>query len=185
MKRLLMRLVAAALLVGFLAACSAPNTQRSFRASMQPNGSLGYEYDPVANEINVTSRNLVFSTPAGSPAVTINGFDVAYFDNGGNFVTGWVTATNALDIFVPAGFSCSEPDERLGCTTTSLDAIAAPGQPTAVDAVTLQLLHVDAIEAHIAAGAPADWFAEVTFYGQSAYGPVSETFSFFIVVPTT
>ncbi len=182
MKRLLTRLVAAALLVGLLAACSATTTQRSFLASLQANGSLGYEVSS-SGDVTVTSRNLVFSTRAGSPAVTITDFDVAYFDDGGNFISGWVAASNALDVFVPAGFTCPEPDERMGCTTTSPGAVAAPGQATSVDAAELQLLNADAIAAHISAGGPAGWFAEVTFNGQGAYGPVREMFSFFIVVP--
>lgn len=182
MKRLLTRLVAAALLVGLLAACSAPPTQTHVNVRLEPTANLGYEVDDKG-KITVDARNARFSTPAGASAVTLTGYQVSYYDEAGNFLAGAGTEFNAISVFVPAGFSCTEPDERLGCTTTSPGAVAGPGQETPDDGLAMQLLNIDVIAEHIRQGQPSGWVAEVAFTGTGANGTFNDVFHFDIVAP--
>lgn len=181
MKRLLMRMVAAVALIVALAACSAPGADGRLSVRMEPTVDLGYEVDDTG-AITVTTRTLIFRNGAGDAAATIDGVHAAFFDASGALVGEW-TPFNDLSIVVPAGFQCTAPDPVLGCTRTSPGAVAAPGQESAPELATTQLLSGDVATAHAMLGSPIGWYGEFTFSGHDYRGPFEVTKTYYIVAP--
>lgn len=183
MNRLLLRSAGAALLMLALSACSMfipPETRLMF--GMLPTNELGYEVDS-SGVITIESRNLQFTNPPGMPVTMITGYR-AEFRNQNNTLLGQTSETpQSLNVTVPAGFQCDEPDEVLGCNGMSEGARPAPGVPAISAAVSSQLLNADIAQLHINAGFPTGWYADVTFFGHNGTGQFEETYRVNIVAP--
>jgi hypothetical protein len=184
MKRLLVRAATAIALVGLLAACTTEVASSRLQFTMSPSGNLGYEVSS-SGEITIASRNLVFRNAAGEVGLTLTGALIEFFDENDAPVT---AASNAhvisLNVFVPPGIQCDEPDPVLGCTLASAGARFAPG-PQVVTPEGYQMLNgLVAIE-HIVAGQPTGWYADITFSGFTAIGQTftSEPYRVGVVVP--
>ena len=183
MNRLLLKGAAAAVLTLALSACSMfipPETRLMF--GMLPTNELGYEVDDNG-VITVESRTLQFTNPPGRPVTLITGYRVEFRDQNNNLVGQTSEEPQSLNVTVPAGFQCNEPDEVLGCDATSEGARPSPGVPATTAAVSNQLLNVDVIEMHILAGAPIGWYADITFFGHSGAGQFDETYRVNIIAP--
>jgi hypothetical protein len=166
-----------------LSACSMflpPETRLMF--SMLPANELGYEVDQNGN-IEVESRQFQFSNPAGMPQAVITGYRAEFRDQLGTLLGRTSLEPQALNIIVPAGFRCDEPDEVLGCNSMSPGSRPAPGYPAAGPTISSQLLNADIALKHIDADMPTGWYADITFYGHNAYGEFEETYRVNIVAP--
>lgn len=166
-----------------LSSCSMflpPQTRMSF--GLLPTNELGYEVDETG-KITVTTRTMVFSNPAGMPATNITGYRIAYYSAAGTLVGQTSSTPQSLSIFVPAGFRCSTPDPLEGCNLQSDGARPAPGPDATSTALADQLLSADIALQHVAAGMPAGWYADITFFGYSSAGEFQETYRLYIVVP--
>jgi len=184
MKRLLVRAAVAAALVGLLAACTTTVTPSRLQFTMSPTGNLGYEVS-TTGEITVTARNLVFRNTAGQVGVTLTGLLIEFYDaNDAAAPPGDNANVISLNVYVPPGIQCDQPDPVLGCTMQSAGARFAPGlQVTTPEAY--QLLPVGVVLAHIGAGQPVGWHADITFTGFTAIGQAftSETYRVSIAPP--
>ena len=183
MKRLLVRAAMAAALVGLLAACTTTVTPGRLQFTMSPTGNLGYEVDE--DTITITSRNLVFRNTAGQVGVTLTGLLVEFFDeNDAAAPAGDNSMVISLNVYVPPGIQCLEPDPVLGCTMLSDGARFAPG-PQVETEQGYQLLPATVAVAHVLAGQPVGWHADLTFTGFTAIGQTfsSETYRVSITSP--
>lgn len=183
MNRLLKRSAAALILAWALAACAMfvpPETRMSF--GMLPANELGYEVDS-SGAITVEARTLVFSNPAGMPATSITGYRLAYFNQSGALLGQTPSTPQSLNIYVPGGFQCTEPDPVLGCNLQSEGSRPAQGPTSTSEALQSQLLNADIVNMHIAAGFPTGWYADITFYGHGAAGEFQETYRVNIMAP--
>jgi len=88
-----------------------------------------------------------------------------------------------LNITVPAGWQCTQPDPLLGCNAMSEGAKPAIGVPASVAAIQNQLLNADIIDMHILAGQPSGWYADLTLFYDNAFGEFEEPYRINIVVP--
>jgi len=183
MRRLLKRSAATVMVAIGLSACSMfvpPETRLMF--GMLPTNELGYEVDSSGG-ITVEARQFQFTNPAGMPVTQITGYRVEYRDQLGTLVGRSSLEPQALNITVPAGFQCDEPDAVLGCNPMSPGARPAPGPTATGPALANQLLNADIVEAHISSGYRSGWYADITFYGYNAYGEFEETYRVNIVAP--
>lgn len=183
MNRLLVRIAAAAALVVALSACSMftpPETRLMF--GMLPTNELGYEVDDSGG-ITIESRNFQFSSPAGMPATMVTGYRAVFRDQANALLGQTSTEPQSLNISVPAGFQCLNPDPVSGCTALSEGARPAPGVPATSAAISSQLLNAGIAQAHILAGFPTGWYADITFYGHNSLGQFEETYRVNIVAP--
>jgi hypothetical protein len=183
MKRLLVRAAVAAALVGLLAACTTTVTSSRLQFTMSPTGNLGYEVSE--DTITITARNLVFRNTAGQVGVTLTGLLIEFFDeNDAAAPAGDNANVISLNVYVPPGIQCVDPDPVLGCTMLSEGARFAPG-PQVTTEQAYQLLPITVAVAHITAGQPVGWHADLTFTGFTAIGQVftSETYRVSIAPP--
>lgn len=181
MKRNLLQVVAAALLVALLAACSTPETG-GMTVRLDPTGNLGYEVS--GGTLTIESRAFVFRNAPGEPEAIINGVTPAYFAHNGLLVEQWIGDPQSLSIVVPAGFTCTEPDPVRGCDLLSPGARAGYGMESSLESGMNQLLpHTVAIEHSQTAFGSSTWWVEFTFTGENAYGPFEFTRTFTITRP--
>ncbi len=158
MKRLLSIsiLVALAVLLGGCGFTFLNNQAIVFSAD---SGTIGYEVDQNGN-ITIEERTFRFHNLAGGIGATIVGYEVNYFDAGGGLLG---SNAGTLSTFVPAGILCDEPDPVRGCTSNSAGAYFTEGPEVVTQG--LNILEVGVASAHIAAGFPIGWYAEVRFNG--------------------
>ncbi|NLG08315.1 MAG: hypothetical protein GX560_03525 [Deinococcales bacterium] len=190
MNRLLLRVATAAVLIASLAACSPLTPPERMTVRLDPVGDLGYEVDN-SGAITVTTRALAFQSSAGSPAATITGAEVNYYDGDGVWQGGWNSERNGLSVFVPAGFACEAPDAVMGCSRTSPGSFPAPGQENVLTQSSVQFLPSEVVERHLVASMDASvsgvtmpgWYGEFTFHGYDAMGEFEITKTFFIAAP--
>jgi len=181
MKRLSLQVVAVAVLVALLAACSSP-ANGGMTVRLDPVGNLGYEVS--GGTITVETRNLVFRNAPGEPMATITGVEATFFSSNGVVTEMWISDPNSLSIVVPAGFTCAEPDPVSGCTMLSSGARQDFGQPSLVDDGQVQLLPNTVAEEHFNSTlGNATWWGEFTFHGTNAYGAFELTKTFTITAP--
>ncbi|MFA5551512.1 MAG: hypothetical protein WDA03_07820 [Trueperaceae bacterium] len=181
MKRLLLQVVAATVMVALLAACASPADGRMM-VRLDPVGNLGYEVS--GGNITVETRSLVFRNFPGEPVAAITGVEAAFYSSNGVIAEMWIAEPNSLNIVVPAGFTCTEPDPLTGCTGLSAGAMQDFGMPSVVDEGMLQLLPVAVVQAHLASPlGSSSWWGEFTFHGNNAYGAFQFTRPFYITAP--
>lgn len=176
--------IAAALIIGVtLSACSmfTPPQANRLLFGMEPTNELGYEVTPQG--ITVESRILQLSTRAGMPITNVTGYRVDYRDENGVLLGRTSTVPQTLNITVPAGWTCAEPDPFLGCNAMSPGARPAPGVAATVAAIQNQFLNGDIIDAHMLAGSPTGWHADITLFYNNVHGEFEETYKVNIVVP--
>lgn len=135
--------------------------------TLDPSGTLGYE---AAGAITIQTRNMKFRNAAGASALQLTGYNVYYFDSDGNEIEpSAADAGGSLNLFVPAGIRCDEPDEELGCTILDEGAVIAPGYEV-LTVENYNLLDVGVAQRHLetmAATGMIDvhWYAEIEFSG--------------------
>jgi len=169
--------IAGYLLLGVaLSACSfvTPPDANRLLLGLEPVNELGYEVTPQG--ITVEARTLRLSTKPGMPTTTVTGYRVEYYDENGALVDQTSEEPQSLNVTVPAGWQCPEPDPALGCNAMSPGARPAPGIPATVAAVQNQFLNAVIIEQHIAAGMPTGWYADVTLFYYNAFGEFEEIY---------
>lgn len=183
MNRQAKRAAAGVMLTLALSACSmfTPPDANRLLFGMTPTNELGYEVTPQG--ITVEARTLQLSARAGMPVTNVSGYRIEYRDNFGVLVGETSDVPQSLNITVPAGWQCDEPHPTMGCNAMSPGARPAQGVPATVAAVQNQFLNGDIIDAHILAGSPSGWYAEITFYYDNVYGEFEETYTVNIVVP--
>lgn len=184
MKRYLARTLPVLALAVALSACSmfaAPNANRLL-FGLTPVNELGYEVS-TSGEITIATRTLVLSTRAGGPVTTVTGYHIEYYNASGSLVGATYDDPRSLNVTLPAGFLCDEPDPVVGCNSLSEGARPGPGIPVELPAGTVQLLNVDIAQQHIAAGYPTGWYAAVTLFYDNAFGAFSQTYNVAIVAP--
>jgi hypothetical protein len=92
--------------------------------------ALGFEVDDQGR-IVVASHVVQFNSRPGSLAAWVKGYEIRYLDPSGqplNDGDSDMISTGAIDVFVPAGWTCSEPDPLWGCTINSPGASPSPQQ---------------------------------------------------------
>lgn len=154
MNRLSKRAAAGVILTLALSACSmfTPPDANRLLFGLEPVNELGYEVTPQG--IVVQSRNLALSTRPGMPITTVSGYRLEYRNESGALLGETSDIPQTLNITVPAGYQCTEPDPVLGCNAMSTGARPAPGVPAIEAAIQNQFLNADIIEMHILAGQP-------------------------------
>jgi|GEM_PF-1361291 len=143
-------------------------------------GTLGYEVDPTGG-ILIKERTLTFRNRAGGLAATVTGYTITFVDSGGNAVNGGDNVSEgSLNVYVPAGIACKEPDPVIGCTVNS------PGATFHEVAVTptqgYQLLPVGIAFAHLNAGNPVEWYGDIQFTGIASTGAPFTTRSYRLAI---
>lgn len=184
MNRLLMRLGAGLLLALTLSACSMlfPPEPNRLLFGLLPTNELGYEVDN-AGTITIETRTLQLSTRPGMPVTTVTGYRVEYYDENGALLGETSDVPQTLNITVPAGFTCTNPDPVLGCNAMSEGARPANGVPATVAGIQDQFLNGDIALLHQLSGFPTGWYADITLYYHNAFGEFEETYRAYIVVP--
>ena len=130
-------------------------------------GALGYEVTQTG--ITVSERILHFRSTAGALGATVTGYTIEFFDQNGNVVNGGDNISQgSLNIFVPPGIQCDDPDDLTGCTANSPGATYAEGPE--VQTQPYQLLPAGVIFAHLNALQPAGWYGDITFTGFTTTG---------------
>lgn len=92
--------------------------------------AFGYEVDDDG-DINVASHVVTFTSRPGSMGATIEGYRIEYFDSSGNPLAegdSILYDDGALDVIVPPGIECEEPDAFNRCSVNSSGASFAPVQ---------------------------------------------------------
>lgn len=182
MKRPLLRMLLAAAAVLTLAACSTtPVGTSTVMFGMSPVSDLGYEVDD-SGAITIEARNLQFRNYAGMPMAYITGYRIEYYNTANARVGQTPAVPQSLNLIVPPGFQCDEPDPVLGCQD-GFARFPAPGPVASIENMANQLLNADIAQAHILAGFPAGWFARLTIYGHNVYGPFEDDHIINIVAP--
>lgn len=164
MKRQLLQVFTAALMVVLLAACSMMEGDPTrLMVSLTPAGAL-----------TATTEGLEFRNPPGQGLVEVVGMTSSYYDGDGVLLEQWLARTD-VSVVVPAGFSCAAPDETLGCDAFDEGARANYGQTGALTSSNLlpasvQAAHERAVAAASEgrAGEPSpNFWAEFTFIVRS------------------
>src|SRR5690606_10012570 len=102
-----------------------------------------------------------FTNPPGRPVTLITGYRAEFRDQNNNLLGQTSDGPQSLNVTVPAGFQCDEPDEVLGCNGASPGARPAPGVPATSAAISSQLLNAGIAQSHILAGFPTGWYADI------------------------
>lgn len=182
MMRPLLRLLIAAAAVLSLAACSTtPANSATVLFGLSPVNELGYEVDS-SGVITIETRNMQFRNYPGMPVGFITGYRIDYYDQSNALVGRTPTIAQSLNIVVPPGFMCEEPDPVMGCAAT-FARYQAPGPIAATEDMSDQLLNADIASEHISRGFPSGWFARLTIYGHNTYGSFEDTHIINIVAP--
>jgi hypothetical protein len=142
-------------------------TSQRMQFTLDPSGTLGYTATP---EITITERNMKFRNAAGATGLQLTGYKIYYYDAAGNEIDpSAANAGGSLDIFVPPGIRCDDPDEELGCTILSEGAVIQPGYE-AITTEGYNLLDVGVAQRHLdtlmtTGFNDIHWYAEIVFYG--------------------
>jgi hypothetical protein len=163
MKRAL-TLVTGAILLTLLAACTTVVTDSRLQFSLSDSGTIGYEVDDQG-QLTVEGRNLRFRNAAGAYGVTITEYTIGFYDTSGlPLALDGSSQTNSVNLFVPPGIQCDTPDVVYGCAVGAPGWHFAPGAEV-VSPQSYQLMPAGVAFAHISAGFPVGWYAEIEFKG--------------------
>jgi hypothetical protein len=180
MKRAL-TLVTGAILLTLLAACTTVVTDSRLQFSLSESGTLGYEIDDEG-VITVESRILRFRNAAGAYGVTITQYTISFFNTaGGPLSLDNNTQTNSVNLFVPPGIQCTEPDPVYGCAVGDAGWRFAPGAEV-VSPQSFQLLPGAVAIAHATSGFPVGWYAEIEFKGFDTLNRSFTTAPYFLTI---
>jgi hypothetical protein len=142
-------------------------TPSRMQFNLGPTADLGYSATPT---ISIAPRSMTFSNSAGAAGLQLTGYQIWYYDAEGNEIDpGGANGVGAMNVYVPPGIRCDEPDEELGCSILDDGAEIRPGYPVTTEEV-YQLLDVGVAEKHLAE-VTADgyhdihWYAEIQFTG--------------------
>ena len=169
MKRVLTLVIGAFVLTLLLSACTTEVTADRLQFALSDSGTIGYSVDDQG-QLTVQGRNLRFRNGSGAYGVTISEYRIDYFDQTGAPIniggTGQVASVN---LFVPPGIQCDEPDVVYGCKLGDPGWRFAPGAEV-VSPQSYQLMPAGLARAHIRAGYPIGWYAEIEFDGFDSLG---------------
>jgi len=169
MNRVLTLVVGAFVATVVLAACTTEVTSDRLQFALSDSGTIGYEVDDQGR-LTVQGRNLRFRNGAGAYGVTISEYRIAYFDQVGNPIDlDGSSQVGSVNLYVPPGIQCDEPDEVYGCQLGDPGWRFAPGAEV-VSPQSYQLMPAGLAFAHIAAGYPVGWYAEIEFDGFDTLG---------------
>jgi hypothetical protein len=130
---------------------------------------LGYEVSEQGIEIPL--HRIKLHSRKGAMGALVRGYNVYYFDQNGNpLIPGdsEVYSDDSLNVYVPAGIRCDDPDPDVGCTIHSAGARFAEGyQVESQD--TLLLAGAIALEMEYwffnTGNYPVGWYAEIELFG--------------------
>ena len=104
-----------------LSGCSVGLNRENIDLGIDPD-PLGFNYDineeTGAVTFTIPSHTLVFSNKAGAVGATVQGYSIEYYDSSGNPLFPGdhvVNSQGSLNVYVPPGVSCDEPDPERGC----------------------------------------------------------------------
>ncbi len=181
MKRVLTLIVGAFVATIVLAACSAPVTSARLQFALSPSGTIGYEVDQDG-KLTVKGRNLRFRNSAGAYGVTISDYRISFFDHTGTPIDlDGSSQAGSVNLFVPAGIRCDEPDPVYGCSLGDPGWRFAPGAEV-VSPQSYQLMPAGLAFAHMLYGYPVGWYAEIEFDGFDTVGTAFTTGTFFLAI---
>ena len=172
MKRFKVEWMAAGFLAALLTGCgSVAFNGQNFDVGITPNPmtiDIDLDDDGGITYTN-TSQVFTFASKAGALGVTIEGYDIEFYEASDNlsFPGDSVTrSSGSLNVYVPAGLTCVAPDPLLGCTINSEGAVAARG-PVAQSPSSF-LVPIDAalsLWRLVGVGGSVGAYAKVYFYG--------------------
>lgn len=184
MKSKLARLASLLIALAVLSACSTftPAQPDRLMVGLSPTNELGYEID-ASGVITIKSREFVVSTKAGMPVTNVTGYSIAYFDELDVAIGGSSLDPQTLNITVPAGLVCDNPQPGFGCNASSENVRPGPGPVVDVPGLGSQLLNADVARAHALVNSPSGWYAVMTLYYDNARGSFQQEYIFYIVAP--
>ena len=173
------------------------NTQ-GVRVGVDP-APLGYEVDDDG-AISITSHQLVLNSRKGAMGATVQGYRAYFFDEFGDPVKAHDSTTyseGSLNVYVPAGIRCDNPDEELGCTVNSAGVRYAEGPTVLSQPVFLMpggvalameqaaTFEVDEEGNIVGFDYPVGWHVELELYGEDDNGRdfVTDRFRMDLQVP--
>lgn len=118
MKRLTYLLLTGALLL--LSSCTDALNSENIVMGIDPN-PLGFnatEDDEGVVTITIPGHTLNFNSRAGAIGATIEGYSIEFYDSSGNplFIGDHVVnSQGSLNVYVPPGLTCADPNVELGC----------------------------------------------------------------------
>ncbi len=120
MKRLSLMTTLVTLLV-LLSSCSLGLNRENIDFGIDPN-PLGFNYtiNPTTGVVTfiIPSHTLRLSNKAGAIGATVQGYSLEFYDSSGNPLFPGdhvVNSQGSLNVYVPAGLICDEPDPERGC----------------------------------------------------------------------
>ena len=181
MNRVLSLVVGAFVAIVVLAACTTEVTSDRLQFALSDSGTIGYSVSP-SGELTVTGRNLRFRNGAGAYGVTISEYRIGYFDqNGVPIDIDGSSQIGAVNLFVPPGIQCDEPDEVYGCSLGDPGWRFAPGAEV-VSPQSYQLMPAGVAFEHLTAGYPVGWYAEIEFDGFDTLGQAFTTTPYLVSI---
>lgn len=146
-----------------LSSCTVPVSSARLQFALSDSGTIGYTVNDGV--LTVIGRNMRFRNVAGAYGVTITEYRIAYFDQFGVPLDFDGTAqAGSVNLYVPPGIRCTEPDAVYGCQLGDDGWVFAPGYEV-VSPQSYQLMPAGLALEHIAAGYPVGWYAEIEFDG--------------------
>jgi len=181
MNRVLTLVVGAFVVTALLSACTEVVTAARLQFALSESGAIGYEVDD-AGVVTIESRNLRFRNAAGAYGLTVTEYRIGYFDQAGNAINiSGTEQVGSVNLFVPAGILCDEPDEVMGCSLGD-DGWHFGAGPEVVSPQGYQLLPASIALAHVGAGYPIGWYAEMEFTGFDTSGRSFTTEPYFLAI---
>ena len=169
MNRVLTLVIGAFVVTLLLSACTTEVASDRLQFSLSDSGTIGYELDDEG-QLTVEGRNLRFRNGAGAYGVTISEYRIAFFDQAGAPIdAGGSSQVGSVNLYVPPGIQCDEPDVVYGCKLGDPGWRFAPGAEV-VSPQSYQLMPAGLALAHVAAGFPVGWYAEIEFDGFDTVG---------------
>ena len=182
MSRVLTLVIGAFVATLLLSACTTEVTSTRLQFALSDSGTIGYEIDQGV--ITIVSRNLRFRNAAGAYGVTITEYRIAFFSDAGVPIDiSGSDQVGSVNLFVPAGIRCDAPDPVVGCSLGD-DGWRFGAGPEVVSPQSYQLLPGAVAIAHVAAGFPVGWYAELEFNGFDTTGRSFTTDPYTVAITT-
>jgi hypothetical protein len=156
-------------------------TGPDFTVQTEPNPlTIGVQRNPTTGVIEIKhySHQFSFASRAGATGVTIQGYDIEFYDSSSNpiFVGDHIAkSSGSLSVYVPAGLTCDEliaKDTFDNCTVNSAGAKFVPGpvrkgpaeSQVVADDIALSLFRLTGVGGAVGAN------ARIYFYGTDDIG---------------
>ena len=164
-----------------LSSCTVPVSSARLQFALSESGTIGYEVDD-SGVITVKGRNMHFRNAAGAYGVTITEYRISYFDqNGSPLDFGGSMQAGSVNLYVPPGIRCTEPDPVYGCQLGDDGWYFAAGYEI-VSVQSYQLMPVGLAIKHIESEYPIGWYAEIVFDGFDTLGRAFTTDAYLLAI---